>query len=304
MRNILQTIAADCRGAHRDRGNLAGAIGAGLLRGQRQHRAARRPQGGAAMTAPERIARALATPGGHLWIGRGGYTLHHDHSRLSGYDCEAMKALAIEAGLPVVDSRKVPFDIAARLAIEGPMVAVNRPPHPGPYHAFSEAPLSLVATAYRQAGAEVHHIADDSGGEGVVHVPTADAARAADRELAQACPAVPGSRRILSGSDVMIRRFLDVSGGHLSAATWEWLDRQLAERFVAGAGQQHGSAAGGRQDPLRLACLLPGRGRGGVTAGSPHGSRASATKRGRIRAVRLRRDPPGGPPDPSPRLHR
>ena len=113
------------------------------------------------MTDRERIARALATPGGHLSVGRGGYTLHYDDSRLSGYDCETMKALAIEAGLPVVDSRKVPFEIAARLAVEGPMVAVNRPPHPGPYHAFSEAPLSLVATAYRQAGADVHHIADD-----------------------------------------------------------------------------------------------------------------------------------------------
>jgi hypothetical protein len=31
------------------------------------------------------IARALATPGGHLSIGRRGFTLHFEHSTLSGY---------------------------------------------------------------------------------------------------------------------------------------------------------------------------------------------------------------------------
>ena len=32
------------------------------------------------------IAHAMATPGGHLAIGRGGFTLHYKNSRLSGYD--------------------------------------------------------------------------------------------------------------------------------------------------------------------------------------------------------------------------
>lgn len=67
------------------------------------------------MSEADRIARALLTPGGHLAIGRGGYTLHYDHSRLSGYDCDQMKAKAIAAGLPVIDSRLVPFGIVAKL---------------------------------------------------------------------------------------------------------------------------------------------------------------------------------------------
>ncbi len=107
------------------------------------------------------IARALATPGGHLAIGRGGFTLHYDDSRLSGYDCDTIKQEAIEAGLPVIDSRPVPYAVLARLAVEGPMVAVNRPAHPEPWHAFSDAPLAVVATAYRQVGADIHNIADD-----------------------------------------------------------------------------------------------------------------------------------------------
>ena len=75
------------------------------------------------------ISRALATEGGHLSIGRGGYSLHFERgARLSGYDCAAVKAACIAAGLPVIDSRMVEFDTVARLAINGPMVAVGEPP--------------------------------------------------------------------------------------------------------------------------------------------------------------------------------
>jgi hypothetical protein len=63
------------------------------------------------------ITRALATPGGHLSIGRGGFTLHYDNARLEGYDCDAVKAEAIAAGLPVIDSRPVPFDKAHSLGL-------------------------------------------------------------------------------------------------------------------------------------------------------------------------------------------
>ncbi len=55
------------------------------------------------------IARALRTPGGHLSIGRGDFTLHYEHSRLSGYDRDVIKKAAIAAGLPVIDSRMIPF---------------------------------------------------------------------------------------------------------------------------------------------------------------------------------------------------
>jgi hypothetical protein len=106
------------------------------------------------------IARAIKTPGGHLSIGRGGFTLHYGNARLEGYDCETIKQAAIAAGLPVIDSRCVPFDLAAKLAVKGPMIAVNTPPGPRPWHGFSYAPLAVVATAYRRAGAEVFNIAD------------------------------------------------------------------------------------------------------------------------------------------------
>lgn len=102
------------------------------------------------------IARALATEGGHLAIGRGGYALHYDRGcTLSGYDCESMKAACIAAGLPVIDSREVPFDAVVKLAVSGPMIAVGEPAHPEPWHALSSAPLAVIAEAYRAAGAEV-----------------------------------------------------------------------------------------------------------------------------------------------------
>lgn len=107
------------------------------------------------------IARALATEGGHLSLGRGGFVLHYGNARLSGYDCDTIKVEAIAAGLPVIDSREVPFELVAVLAISGPMVAVNQAPSARPWHGLAHAALCHVATAYRRAGAEVHNIADD-----------------------------------------------------------------------------------------------------------------------------------------------
>ena len=72
------------------------------------------------------IARALATPGGHLSIGRGGFVLHFENARLSGYDDDVIKPVAVAAGLPVIDSRIVPFELAAKLAVNGPMIAECR----------------------------------------------------------------------------------------------------------------------------------------------------------------------------------
>lgn len=107
------------------------------------------------------IRRAKQTAGGYLHIGRGGFSLHYETSTLSGYDCETVKAACIAADLPVIDSRGVPFDVAARLSVSGPMIAVNTAPDPRPWHAFSYAPLGAVAAAYRRAGAEVFNIDDD-----------------------------------------------------------------------------------------------------------------------------------------------
>ena len=107
------------------------------------------------------ITSALQTKGGHLSIGRGGFTLHFGRgARLSGYDCESFKACCIAAGLPVIDSRTVAFEDVVRLAVRGPMVAVGEEASPPPYHALSFASLGVVAQAYWAAGAEVFNIPD------------------------------------------------------------------------------------------------------------------------------------------------
>jgi hypothetical protein len=105
------------------------------------------------------IAAALTTPGGHLSIGRGGFTLHYRNGAiLSGYGCEAIKARCIAAGLPVIDSRCVASDIVVQLTLGGPLVAVGREPEPSPWHCLSYAPLHAVAVRYAAAGAEVWNI--------------------------------------------------------------------------------------------------------------------------------------------------
>jgi hypothetical protein len=77
------------------------------------------------------IYAELATQGGHLSIGRGGFTLHYsDGAMLSGYGCEAIKTQCIAAGLPVIDSRCVAFDVVAHLTLAGPLVAIGREPEP------------------------------------------------------------------------------------------------------------------------------------------------------------------------------
>ena len=107
------------------------------------------------------ITSALQTEGGHLSIGRGGFTLHFGGgARLSGYDCESFKTCCIAAALPVIDSRMVAFEDVVRLAVRGPMVAVGEEASAPPYHALSFAPLFVVAQAYRAAGAEVFNIPD------------------------------------------------------------------------------------------------------------------------------------------------
>jgi hypothetical protein len=105
------------------------------------------------------IREALTTEGAHLAIGRGGFTLYFARGAyLSGYDCEAIKTACIAAGLPVIDSLALPFEVVCDLAVRGPMVAVGEPAGPPPWGAFSYAPLAAVAGAYRAAGAEVWNL--------------------------------------------------------------------------------------------------------------------------------------------------
>jgi hypothetical protein len=105
------------------------------------------------------IREALTTEGGHLAIGRGGFTLYFARGAyLSGHDSEAIKTACIAAGLPVIDSRGLAFEVVCDLAMRGPMVAVGEPASPLPWGAFSYAPLAAVADAYRAAGAEVWNL--------------------------------------------------------------------------------------------------------------------------------------------------
>ncbi len=101
------------------------------------------------------IERAKETKGGHLSVGRGGFTLYFgEGSTLSGYDVDKMKARCIDAGLPVIDSRCVDFDRVAELAISGPMVAVGSAPKFFLSSAFSYVPLAewVASLAARTSG--------------------------------------------------------------------------------------------------------------------------------------------------------
>ena len=110
----------------------------------------------------ECIQSALAIEGGHLGIGRGGYTLYFARgSTLSGYDIDAMKAACNAAGLPILDSRMVDFNTVLDLAVKGPMVAVDEPVSPKPWGSLSYVPLAEVVRAYRAAGAEVLNFPQD-----------------------------------------------------------------------------------------------------------------------------------------------
>jgi hypothetical protein len=109
----------------------------------------------------EYIASALRTEGGHLSIGRGGFTLYYSGgARLSGCDCEQVKACCIAAGLPVIDSRMVAFEasFASRCAVRWSRLGRNRARRPTTLSPMP--PLVAVASVYRSAGAEVFNIGD------------------------------------------------------------------------------------------------------------------------------------------------
>jgi hypothetical protein len=102
------------------------------------------------------VRQALVVEGEHLFIGHNGAILHFaPGARVSGFPCEAIKAACLVAGLPVIDSRAVPFRRLHAVVVEGPMTAVGKPPDPRPWHSLSDAPLAHVAGLYHAAGADV-----------------------------------------------------------------------------------------------------------------------------------------------------
>ena len=117
----------------------------------------------------EYITQALAVQGGHLAIGRGGYTLHFKRgATTSGYDIEDMRDRCIARGLPVIDTRAIPFAILAVEVIRNPLVAVGEDPDPEPWSSLDKAPLIALAYRYRNLGGTVFNVAleDDAPGEG------------------------------------------------------------------------------------------------------------------------------------------
>ena len=97
----------------------------------------------------ELIAEALRTAGGHLTIGRGGFSLLYRYgATLSGYDCETIKAKCITRGLPVTDTRAIPIAILMEEVIRNPLIAVGVEPDPEPWGSFEKAPLAVVARHY------------------------------------------------------------------------------------------------------------------------------------------------------------
>ena len=102
----------------------------------------------------------------------------------------------------------------------------------------------------------------------------------------------------------MIRKFLDVSSGHLSEETWTWLNEQLASDKLHDPHNSTAAQIAGGPTALRLvrhrirghASRLPGR--------SAYGAEGCAGARSGIRALRLRRRSPAGPTDTPPRLPR
>lgn len=107
----------------------------------------------------EDVRVALQSEGGHLWIGNYGGLLHYGAGcRRSGFDVEAMRIAAIEAGLPVIDLRGMEPAAAARAVQTIPNVAVGGAADPKPWTALSFAPLADVADQYRRAGAAVFNV--------------------------------------------------------------------------------------------------------------------------------------------------
>jgi len=113
-----------------------------------------------ATTQADYIRQALAVEGGHLSIGHNGATLHFARGgTVSGFACcDAVKAACLAAGLPVIDSRAVPFRRLYAVVAEGPMTAVGKPPGPQPWHSLSDAPLAHVAGLHHAAGADVFNV--------------------------------------------------------------------------------------------------------------------------------------------------
>ena len=103
-----------------------------------------------------------AVPGGHLSVGRRGYRLDFKQGTTnSGYDIEEMMAHCVAQGLPMIDTREIPFAILAMEVIRNPLVAVGEEPDPEPWSGLHKALLVAFARWYRDLGGSVFNVAFD-----------------------------------------------------------------------------------------------------------------------------------------------
>ena len=102
----------------------------------------------------------------------------------------------------------------------------------------------------------------------------------------------------------MIRPFLDLSSGHLSPDTQDWLDAQLADAVLRAPENSHAAMIAGGKTRYGWFVYAPG-GRGRRTARGSHGSAAEGARAGRrLRSARLRRSAAPRPTGAAPRLPR
>jgi hypothetical protein len=66
-----------------------------------------------------------------------------------------MNEACAQAGLPIIDARRLARHETLGLSLQSPIAAVGTKPHEPPYHSLSIAPLSIVAERYAAAGAEI-----------------------------------------------------------------------------------------------------------------------------------------------------
>ena len=97
--------------------------------------------------------------GGYISIGRGGATIQGHNVTQSGGHPDYYRAIARAINIPFKDTRNVEFNIAAKIAISGPMISVGETPEKR-ISPLSYAPLDYVFGLWADAGAEIENWKD------------------------------------------------------------------------------------------------------------------------------------------------
>lgn len=126
------------------------------LRERGAHKEARKKERESILGHIKYIRDTLAN-GGHVTMGRGGFTLHiSDNQTLSGYGDQFFNA-CIQAGIKGWDSRHCDFMDVARVVIGMPMVSISRRNNDGMPYSLSYTSFDTVARAYKKIGAKLYN---------------------------------------------------------------------------------------------------------------------------------------------------